>query len=241
MTYNSKSTIKINKQNKISPIPVNKHIGSISIPKATKIPMQKRKVEPIPNIKKLRTFDLNNMNIEECKNKCIELLRFTKRNDIEKLIQLLDESGYFHIPGSMKHHRYKGGLLIHSLDTFLKYLDVKKETQGWTKEQMNYYLPLESIIIVSLLHDLGKTEYLYFDERTKQPQRIEGKDGREHGYKSYQMIEKCGFKLNEMEKQAIIDHMGMNKINKISYEQSYGKHNKLSYGLYVADCRSACN
>ena len=53
MTYNSKSTIKINKQNKISPMPVNKHIGSISIPKATKIPTQKRKVEPIPNIKKL--------------------------------------------------------------------------------------------------------------------------------------------------------------------------------------------
>ena len=55
-----------------------------------------------------------------------------------------------------------------------------------------------------MLHDLGKTKYLRFNKKTKQPERKRGKNGRDHGLKSVEMIEESGFELNEMEADHII-------------------------------------
>ena len=47
---------------------------------------------------------------------CKELLRTTQRPNIEGLIEFITDLGYFIAPGSMKHHRYKGGLVIQNLE-----------------------------------------------------------------------------------------------------------------------------
>ena len=51
---------------------------------------------------------------------CIALLRSTNRDKIEDLIIFITRMGYFEAPGSLKHHRFEGGLVSHSLETYHK-------------------------------------------------------------------------------------------------------------------------
>jgi 23S rRNA maturation-related 3'-5' exoribonuclease YhaM len=87
------------------------------------------------------------------KQQIIELLRSTERPGIENLIQHMEEIGFFTAPCSTQYHLCKeGGLAEHSLNV---YLYMKNTAAG-----IGYYDPLtdssDSIIITSLLHDLGK-------------------------------------------------------------------------------------
>jgi 23S rRNA maturation-related 3'-5' exoribonuclease YhaM len=87
------------------------------------------------------------------KQKIIELLRSTERPGIENLINHMEEIGFFTAPCSTQYHLCKeGGLAEHSLNV---YLYMKNTAAG-----IGYYDPLtdssDSIIITSLLHDLGK-------------------------------------------------------------------------------------
>jgi len=88
------------------------------------------------------------------KEKIIELLRSTKRPGIENLINHMEEIGFFTAPCSTQYHLCKeGGLAEHSLNV---YLYMRNTAAG-----IGYYDPLtdssDSIIITSLLHDLGKS------------------------------------------------------------------------------------
>jgi 23S rRNA maturation-related 3'-5' exoribonuclease YhaM len=87
------------------------------------------------------------------KNQIIELLRSTERPGIENLINHMEEIGFFTAPCSTQYHLCKeGGLAEHSLNV---YLYMRNTAAG-----IGYYDPLtdssNSIIITSLLHDLGK-------------------------------------------------------------------------------------
>jgi 23S rRNA maturation-related 3'-5' exoribonuclease YhaM len=87
------------------------------------------------------------------KQQIIELLRSTERPGIENLINHMEEIGFFTAPCSTQYHLCKeGGLAEHSLNV---YLYMKNTAAG-----IGYYDPLtdssDSIIITSLLHDLGK-------------------------------------------------------------------------------------
>ena len=53
------------------------------------------------------------------KERFIELLRSTKREGIEKLIDFLEKTDFFTAPASTRFHSsYEGGLLQHSLNVY---------------------------------------------------------------------------------------------------------------------------
>ena len=54
--------------------------------------------------------------LQQKKEECLSLLRSTGRDKIEDLITHITRMGYFEAPGSLKHHRFVGGLLSHSLE-----------------------------------------------------------------------------------------------------------------------------
>lgn len=81
------------------------------------------------------------------KERIIELLRKTERDGIEALISYMEDNGFFESPCSTSHHLAKpGGLAEHSLNVY----DMMLAISGL------YPISIDSIIICSLLHDLGK-------------------------------------------------------------------------------------
>lgn len=75
--------------------------------------------------------------------------------DIEKLINKLERSDFFHAPASTQYHNsYEGGLCDHCLNVcsnMLQLVDMKADALGINPEDVR-----ESVIIVSLLHDISK-------------------------------------------------------------------------------------
>lgn len=83
------------------------------------------------------------------KNKIKELLLSTGRSGMKSLIEYMDENGFFEAPCSGQYHLAKeGGLAEHSLNV-LEIADHLRQTLFPT-------LNVESLIIVCLLHDIGK-------------------------------------------------------------------------------------
>lgn len=81
------------------------------------------------------------------KNKFNGFLRATEREGIEKLINHLEESGFYEAPCSSKHHLcVKGGLLEHSLNVF----------EYASKLAIALGVSVSTIVLPSLLHDIGK-------------------------------------------------------------------------------------
>lgn len=87
------------------------------------------------------------------KNDIENMLRSTEREGIEDLLTYMDESGFYKAPASTKFHgAYEGALAEHSLNVYNVAYDLATALKGreWVFEN------LDSIIICSLLHDLGK-------------------------------------------------------------------------------------
>lgn len=83
------------------------------------------------------------------KEKIISLLTETGREGVESLIECMEAGGFFSAPCSGAHHLSKeGGLAEHSLNVYYGMLELDKALQA--------NLPQDSIILCSLLHDLGK-------------------------------------------------------------------------------------
>jgi 23S rRNA maturation-related 3'-5' exoribonuclease YhaM len=84
------------------------------------------------------------------KSKIIELLMSTERKGITDLIKHMENNGFFEAPCSGQYHLCEvGGLAAHSINVF----NVMTRSYG---SQYEFGIGAESIIIVSLLHDLGK-------------------------------------------------------------------------------------
>lgn len=83
------------------------------------------------------------------KNKIKELLLSTKRDGIENLIVHMEEQGFFKAPCSTQYHLSKeGGLAEHSFGVF----EIAEEIARVLYPE----IPRDSLIICSLLHDIGK-------------------------------------------------------------------------------------
>ena len=124
------------------------------------------------------------------KEEFIELLRSTKREGIENLLNFLEKSDFYTAPASTRFHgNYEGGLLEHSM----------------------------KVIIAPLLHDICKTNYYKVDYRNAKNARgewekvpyyaVEDTIPYGHGEKSVMMITEY-MKLTNEEKYAIRWHMG---------------------------------
>ena len=103
--------------------------------------------------------------LEQKTEECISLLRSTNRPNIEDLISYIDNMGYFEAPGSYKHHRFKGGLVSHSLETYHKAMVLREQKilDGYSPESM----PEESVIISALMHDLCKADAIRYNSELR--------------------------------------------------------------------------
>lgn len=91
--------------------------------------------------------------MKEVKEEILEILKSTKRPGMDKLCEKLDEIGFFTAPCSGSYHLAKeGGLAEHSLNVY-KIMRADAELKmPYLYRNKNH----DSIIICSLLHDVGK-------------------------------------------------------------------------------------
>lgn len=173
-------------------------------------------------------------------NKCefLKLINSIERNLELKpaLINFLETSDFFYAPASTKYHcGYAGGLCEHSLNVYRNLCKLVDE------HYPNVYSK-DTLAIVSLLHDLSKTNFYELTTQNKKVKTISpsGQERYEwvsfdafkvrevenrllcgdHGFNSYLLISQY-FELNQEEISAIINHhcgMDNNFMNKdLSY------------------------
>lgn len=106
-------------------------------------------------ILEVRTINYKNRFIE----KEYEILKEKRNFDYEKFLEYLNEIGYFIKPASINHHLNKDeGLIIHSYHVLRELIPLNK--------QMSLGIPVDSMIIEGLFHDLEKC-FAYTEERQK--------------------------------------------------------------------------
>ncbi|MBO5212415.1 MAG: hydrolase [Clostridia bacterium] len=166
-----------------------------------------------------------------------------KREGAEKLLEYIISSDFFTAPASARYHSaYEGGLCDHSLnvyDCLVAYLDRDVARQ---KYKLNY--SEETIAIVSLLHDLCKTNVYkpgfrnVKNEQGKWEQvptfEFDDKLPYGHGEKSVYMITPF-MKLTREEAFAIRYHMGFSNVDD---QRNVGKAFEmfpLAFALSTAD------
>lgn len=146
-------------------------------------------------------------------------LRETNREGMETVIDFIRRTDFYIAPSSANNHsNYEGGLLDHSLLVYtlaMRYRDALIETKPDLAER----LPVESVIISALLHDICKTCFYkktWKSRKNKETGLWESYEGYEiedsfpigHGEKSVIMLQNFGLKLTPDEMLAIRFHMG---------------------------------
>ena len=109
-----------------------------------------------------------------------KLLRATKREGVEELISFLKEHNYYTLSCGSKHHRFDGGLSQYSVEVLLRMQKLNRDK-----------LPMDSIVIVALLHEIYRIKEF--------PQY------KRYGARSVQILTReAKFTLTEDEFQAIL-------------------------------------
>ncbi len=149
----------------------------------------------------------------------VSLLRETQREGIDLVIDRLEDKGFFEAPASTKFHlNIAGGLLQHSLNVY----DVavrQREMMLGLKPELENRLPMDSVKIASLLHDVCKSS-VYKPAKERQllsrfvkevgTYRIDYTDyPAGHGEKSALQLLMWGLRLTEDEVLAIRWHMSV--------------------------------
>lgn len=180
---------------------------------------------------------MQNENIERFEN----ILKSIKREGMDDLLEFIRKSDMYKCPASTKYHSAcEGGLLQHSLNV-RDCLMAKRDSPTW-KEYLRS-IDLDSLEIVSLLHDLCKTYFYEVDYKNQKVYSDEGKKSDEkgkfdwqtieyykvndriplgHGSKSVIMIQDF-IKLKPCERYAILYHMG--------YSLPREEHNSLNQAI----------
>lgn len=142
--------------------------------------------------------------IDTTKEQIISLLRSTNREYIDKVIGHLEKEGFFIAPASAVHHNnFEGGLAKHSLEVYHEAIKLNKEAN----------LPVNSIILCSLLHDVCKMDQ--YTISSGQPERVEENIEKGHGRRSMFILKlKYQLPLNYDEEMAIWWHMGEHEKSK---------------------------
>ena len=181
-----------------------------------------------------------NIDIDKNKEEFLELLRSTKRDGVEETLEDLESMGFFDAPASAGHHlNKKGGLVLHSLNTYKAALAVWEAMKA-IEPTLATEVQRDSIIIASLLHDVCKSD-IYKPTVKRRKTAIgtwEDTEGYKvsyknfpmgHGEKSLVLLLCSGLVLNDDEMLAIRWHMGAWGINMHSLEdtRSYDTARKL--------------
>lgn len=156
-------------------------------------------------------------NNNQVKEEIIELLKKVQRQGIDDLIIEMQEIGFFDVPASGGHHSNgSGGLAQHSLNVL--HIAEKMGVSLLGGDGYNAIQP--SVIIVTLLHDLGKCgdygKQLYIPNILKSGKQSEAKPWKRnpeltnipHGVRSAIIAERW-VDLTEDEEYAICYHDGL--------------------------------
>lgn len=170
--------------------------------------------------------------LKEKEAECKALLLSTGRPKVEALISHIESMGYFIAPGSLNHHRFEGGLVSHSLETYYKAMELRAEriAHGGDPNSM----PEESVIIAALMHDLCKADALRYSHETRKSFAVKKTHG--HSARSVRQVGYSGFVLTAAEKDAILWHMGGKKF--LEDKRDHFKRHPLAAIIYHADKRS---
>ena len=138
------------------------------------------------------------IDIDKNKKEIIALLKSTGRENIDKVIEYMEEKGFFESPASEVHHNnFKGGLAKHSLEVYCEAVKLNEE-KG---------MPTNSIIICSLLHDICKADQ--YGINNNKPVKDNKKCNKGHGRRSMFILKRtCQLPLNFDEEMTIWWHMG---------------------------------
>ena len=174
------------------------------------------------------------------KEEFLMLLKSINREGMDELINFIERSDFFKAPASTRFHgSYEGGLLEHSLNVY-KILSEKVKN---CPIELN--VSQDSIIIISLLHDICKANFYKVDYRNakndlgvweKVPYyTIDDTIPYGHGEKSVMMISEY-IKLTVEEKYAIRWHMGFTEPKEMysTIGQAYKKY-PIALLLHEAD------
>lgn len=187
------------------------------------------------------------------REKIVNMLMGTKRANMEKLIGWMDTNGFFTAPCSGSFHlAYEGGLAEHSLNVMEQALKLAETLDGERK-----MLNRDSVIIASLLHDLGKTGQ--FGKANYLPNMLKGRATKanpdpvpkqsekkpyitnpdllyvDHEIRSIQIASQF-IELTEDESYAILNHNGMYSNLRYAYS---GKETPLNLVIHWADMWAA--
>ena len=184
------------------------------------------------------------------KRKFIEIYKSKiKREGAEKLLEFLEGSDFFTAPASTRYHgSHEGGLCEHSINVYECLCDYMARPRVKELYGMNY--SDESIAIVSLLHDVCKTNF--YVETTRNVKEngvwktvpyysIEDQLPYGHGEKSVYMIS-AYMKLTRDEAFAIRYHMGFAESNNVTYINNVGKAYEMfpiAFAVSVADMEAS--
>ncbi len=163
------------------------------------------------------------------KDEYISLLRQTGREGIDSVVDYLDKAGFFRAPASVNRHLSRdGGLLEHSMNVYRMAMMLREQMVAM-KPETEQRLPIESVTITALLHDVCKANiYRKVTKYRKDANnRWESYDGYDtdygrfplgHGEKSVVMLLHLGLELTNDEVLAIRWHMGAWDLPFQSYE-----------------------
>lgn len=168
--------------------------------------------------------------METPKERFCALLRSTGREDIDYVIEDLEAMGFFTAPASVRNHfNYAGGLVEHSLGVYDAAMMLREGVLA-RRPDLEKKLPVESVIIASLLHDVCKANIYRLVTRKRKNEIGTWEDIEEyevnyaelpigHGEKSVVMLLRMGFYLEDDEILAIRWHMGPWAVDTGSIEQ----------------------
>ena len=151
----------------------------------------------------------------------INRLHETKRENIEKVIDYMEENRFFEV-GCHRHHRYDGGLADHAWQTYQ--MAMKEEADNKRHHPNVPLLDKDSLAICALLHDFCDCHGM---------RHIKG-----HGWRSATMLKELGFHLTQEEYLAIRFHLSLrDKKTHPQYEDALHCH--LRHIVHKADGKSA--
>jgi len=131
------------------------------------------------------------------KDRFVELLRSTGRNGVEKVVAALEALGFFEAPASTRFHGdHPGGLAEHSLAVYDQAISLR-EMEILKKPELASRLPVDSVVIASLLHDVCKADVYKEVEKFRKD-----KNNRWETYKTYG-VDYSAFPLGHGEKSVI--------------------------------------
>ena len=127
------------------------------------------------------------------------ILQSTNRTGIEKVLQKLDELGFFEAPASTKFHlSCKGGLLEHSMNVYEAAIMLREQAVK-ERPELEELLPMDSVAICTLLHDTCKAD-IYKEGILSR----KNADGYWEKYLGFQVDYNAGLPLGHGEKSVIM-------------------------------------